>query len=196
MSVSSFFDRVTPPPDINKPPSSINMNTSFTPSNINNTPQMIPESNVSETIGINNDSINQHISLIFIPIVIYGLTFLYGHFTGGPFNTKFYSILSYLSFCIFLIGYSRYCIYKTNQSTGVFYISIFLIITSSIAILYSLYNILFTNNKNETETLEKIPSDSDGDDTGGDNPGGDDPGGDNPGGDDYGNEDDEDETDD
>ena len=91
---------------------------------------------------------NPHISLFLLPIIVYGCIYIYGYFLTGEMDTRDYSIISYVSFIIFGIGYWRYCISKQDGgNTMIFFIAIYLIITSMIALSYCFYKIIMEDGE-------------------------------------------------
>ncbi len=92
---------------------------------------------------------NPHISLFLLPIIVYGCIYIYDYFLTGEMDTRDYSLISYVSFIIFGIGYWRYCISKQDGGNNmIFYIALYLIITSVIALSFCFYKIIMGDDEN------------------------------------------------
>lgn len=99
-------------------------------------------SNVSQSVQA-----NPHTFLFFLPVLVYLCIFLYGYLVSSDtYSTREYSIFSYISFAIFILGYSRYCTYLVSGGDEmVSIISMWLMGTSIIALIYYMYKIIISD---------------------------------------------------
>ena len=88
---------------------------------------------------------NPHISLIFLPIVVYSLIYLYGYFRSKV-SPQEYVFILVVSFLLFSVG-----LYRFSQTSKLFsvarFVSYWLMLTSFIAIVISLYKTIIYTDK-------------------------------------------------
>ena len=96
-----------------------------------------------------------HISFLAIPIIIYGLISVYSKYVSEKTGLKEYVIFIYISFCLLLFGYSEYTRSILNNESSIFYIGLYLMITSIIALSYFLYKVITYEKDEPTKTISE-----------------------------------------
>jgi len=150
----------------NLPYTQPSLNPTYQPTQLNSTFQP----NSFRTDALNTTGVFSNVSqsaeetppMIFfiIPIFVYLCIFAYGQIkSSDTFSIREYSIFSYISFAIFIFGYSRYCTYLVNGGKEmVKFISMYLMCTSIIALIYYMYKIIISDDTGTTTTTTTTTS--------------------------------------
>jgi len=156
------------PSDVNTPQTSMNlpqtsMNPPQTSMNLPQTSMNPPQTSSSMSPSSSPNLIvnNPHISLIFLPIVVYSLIYLYGYFRSKV-SPQEYVFILVVSFLLFSVG-----LYRFSQTSKLFsvarFVSYWLMLTSFIAIVISLYKTIIYTDKEGFELDDESGSEYDSD---------------------------------